>query len=239
MQQQPDSAPVVAFFDVDNTLMRGASLYHVGWAAWRRGLISARDVARFVWAQLRFIARGEHLGHVDSVRERALRLVAGRQVPQLQQLGVEVFEERIKDRLRPQMVALTRDHLDRGHEVWLVTATPKDVAMSIAQHLGLTGALGTELEAVDGVYTGRLAGRLVHGGHKAEAAVELAEAVGADLSRSWAYSDSRNDIPLLEAVGNPVVVNPDKGLRKYAQTRGWPVMQLRSSRRVKDADKES
>ncbi|TPX02373.1 HAD-IB family hydrolase, partial [Schumannella luteola] len=86
--------------------------------------------------------------------------------------------------------------------------------------------LGTRVEAVDGVYTGRLIGTVLHAEHKAVAARALADELGADLAASWAYSDSRNDIPLLELVGNRVAVNPDAGLTRYAAEKGWPTMRL-------------
>jgi phosphoserine phosphatase len=96
----------------------------------------------------------------------------------------------------------------------------------IASKLGLTGALGTRVEAVDGVYTGRLVGSVLHAENKAVAAKELADGMDADLDASWAYSDSRNDIPLLELVGNRVAVNPDAGLARYAAEKHWPTMRL-------------
>lgn len=223
------SAPIIAFFDVDNTLMRGASLYHVAFGAWTAKIISLRDITRFVWMQMRFVARGETVIDVTTLRERSLRLVAGHRRSELQLLSADIFDRRIRHRLWPEVVGLTREHLEKGHQVWLVTATASEVSGVIANRLGLTGSLGTELESVDDIYTGRLIGGLLHGARKAEAAAELAEECGIDLANSWAYSDSHNDIPLLTLVGNPVVVNPDKKLREHAVANGWPVLQLKPS----------
>jgi phosphoserine phosphatase len=116
--------------------------------------------------------------------------------------------------------------------VWLVTATPVELANILARRLGLTGALGTVAETSDGVYTGRLVGGLLHGEAKAAAVRALAEREGLDLSRSSAYSDSSNDLPMLELVGHPHVVNPDGDLLKQARSQDWPVHEFRSGRHV-------
>jgi HAD superfamily hydrolase (TIGR01490 family) len=220
----PSSSPIVAFFDVDNTLMRGASVYHLGWAAWKRGYITFSDIVRFGWKQRRFIAVGENHRHQVSVRDRALELIAGHTVEELEELAVETYERRIERLLLPETVGLAQDHRDKGHEVWLITATPEVCARVIAERLGLTGAIGSRIVSVDGVFTGELLGHVMHGAHKAAAAEELVAERGADLADCWAYSDSRNDIPLLELVGNRVVVNPDAALARYARARSWAVM---------------
>jgi len=123
-------------------------------------------------------------------------------------------------------------HLERGQEVWLVTATPVEVAQVIARRLGLSGALGTVAESVDGVYTGRLVGQPLHGAAKARAVSALAQEKGLDLSRCAAYSDSANDIPLLSLVGHPCAVNPDAALLGHARARGWQVVDYRRGRRA-------
>ncbi|MGV8885569.1 MAG: HAD family hydrolase [Microbacteriaceae bacterium] len=222
----PTERPIIAFFDVDNTLLRGASIYHVGLGAWRTGLIRKRDIARFAWHQARFVAVGENHKHLGQIRDRGLELVGGHTVDDLVALADEVYHRDIEPKLWPQTVELTREHLAKGHEVWLITATPQIVAEVIARKLGLTGALGTVAEAVDGVFTGQLSGPVLHGSHKAIAAESLARRLGAALSDCWAYSDSRNDIPLLSIVGNRVVVNPDAALRRYARVEQWPVLTL-------------
>lgn len=220
---------VIAFFDVDNTLLRGASIYHLGRGAFRRRLLTVRDLLVFGWQQVRFIAVGENLRHLELVRERALQLAGGHTVDDLVQLANEVYDRYISPKLWPESVALAHDHLARGHKVWLITATPSAIAKVIAGRLGLTGALGTEIEAVDGVLTGRLVGDVLHGPRKADAARVLTDRLGANLAECWAYSDSRHDIPLLELVGHPVVVNPDAVLRVHGKKRGWAQLRLRAS----------
>jgi len=229
--------PIIAFFDVDNTLMRGASVYYVGREAFRRGLISWRDIAVFAWHQFRFLAVGENRDHLATAKERALGLVGGHSESGLIELANDIYERDFAPKLWPETVALTREHLTKGHEVWLITATPQLVAEVIAQRLGLTGALGTKVEALDGVFTGVLDGHVLHGDEKAFVAREFARAKGADLAQCWAYSDSSNDIPLLTMVGNRVVVNPDARLQAHAEELGWDVLPLKRSS-IRDARKK-
>ena len=123
-------------------------------------------------------------------------------------------------RIWPGTRALAQLHLDQGQRVWLVTAAPIEIAAIIARRLGLTGALGTVAEHVDGVYTGELVGDMLHGPAKAEAIKALAEREGLDLSRCSAYSDSYNDLPMLSLVGDPCAINPDAKLRDHARDAG-------------------
>lgn len=217
----------IAFFDVDNTLLRGASLYHLGVAAWRCGLITRRDITSFGWKQARFLAVGENRDHLSTVLLRALEVAVGFEQTELIRLSEEIFDTKLTRRLWPETVAVARRHLEAGREVWLLTASVQEVADVIAARLGLTGALGTVLEANDGIFTGRLTAGVCHGDLKSNAARDRAAASGVDLADCWAYSDSHNDIPLLDLVGNPVVVNPDAALARYAAARDWPVMRMK------------
>lgn len=221
-----------AFFDVDNTLMKGASLFHVARKMYQKRAFTLGDVAGFGWKQAKFILRGENMNDVHSVQDSAQKIAAGISAEFVRQLGEEVFDEMIVSKIWPGTKALTQEHLRSGRQVWLVTATPVEVAGVIAARLNLTGALGTVAEIEDGVYTGRLVGEILHGPAKGRAVRELAEREGLDLARCWAYSDSYNDIPLLTAVGNPVAVNPDAKLRKHARDNNWPIYDYRSGRRA-------
>lgn len=216
----------IAFFDVDNTLLRGASLYHVGVGAWRRQFISLTDILSFGWNQAKFLTVGETGINIQRLRVRAMEIVIGRTRAELIALSHEIFDSRLAARLWPETVAVAHAHLAAGREVWLVTATAQEVADVIAERLDLTGALGTMLDTVDGIFTGQLVDGVCHGDQKAVAARGLAEARGVDLAECWAYSDSHNDIPLLELVGHPVAVNPDAVLRRYAAARSWPIMRM-------------
>ena len=221
-----------AFFDVDNTVMRGASIFHLARGLYKRVFFTLRDILGFAWQQISFIARGENLEHVDQIQARALSFVAGHSVAELSAVGEEVFDEIMARKIWPGTKALAQMHLDAGQRVWLVTATPVEVAEVIARRLGLTGGLGTVAEHVDGVYTGRLVGSLLHGPAKVEAVRALAEREGLDLELCSAYSDSANDIPLLSLVGNPCAINPDAKLRGYAKAQGWRVRDYRTGRKA-------
>jgi HAD superfamily hydrolase (TIGR01490 family) len=158
--------------------------------------------------------------------------VAGRDVAEIVQAGEEIYDELMADRIWSGTRVLAQKHLDAGQRVWLVTATPVELAGIIAKRLGLTGALGTVAEVVDGRYTGRLVGELMHGEAKAEAVRALAEREGLDLARCTAYSDSSNDLPMLCEVGTAVAVNPDTELRAIARSRGWTVRDFRTGRKA-------
>ncbi len=233
-RQPPVPDPAAgAFFDVDNTLIRGASIYYFARGLAARKMFRPRDLALLAWGQVAFRLRGtENSGHIDSARQAALAFVAGHKVADIAALGEEIYDETMADRVWEGTRALTQDHLEAGQRVWLVTATPIELASILARRLGLTGALGTVAETADGIYTGRLVGRLLHGEAKAAAVSALAAREGLDLARCSAYSDSLNDLPMLLLVGHPNVVNPDAELRAVARDRNWPVHDFRSGRRV-------
>ncbi|GLV51500.1 phosphoserine phosphatase [Thermobispora bispora] len=222
-----------AFFDVDNTMMRGASIYHFARGLAARGLFTTRDLAKFAIGHAWFRIRGsENADHIAKAKEMALAFVAGLKVEDVVRLGEEIYDEEMADRIWPQSLALARMHLAAGRRVWLVTATPVELARVIAQRLGLTGALGTVAETENGVYTGRLVGDLLHGPAKADAIRELARREGLDLSRCWAYSDSANDLPMLSLVGHPHAINPDSELREHAAEHGWEISDFRTGRKI-------
>jgi HAD superfamily hydrolase (TIGR01490 family) len=221
-----------AFFDVDNTLIRGASIYHFARGLAARKLFTFHDLATFALGQVTFRMKGsENAEHISTAREAALAFVAGRRVDELVSLCEEIYDEKMADRIWHGTRALALKHLDAGQQVWLVTATPVELARIISHRLGLTGALGTVAETEDGVYTGRLVGSLLHGPAKAGAVRALAKREGLDLSRCSAYSDSSNDLPMLTAVGRPHAVNPDADLREHARQHGWPVHDFRTGRK--------
>ncbi|HEX2804888.1 MAG TPA: HAD-IB family hydrolase [Kineosporiaceae bacterium] len=228
----PIDPSAAAFFDVDNTIMRGASIFQLARGLYRRKFFTMREIAGWAWQQFMFTLLGENLEHLEEIQEQALGFVKGHSVAELRAVGEEVFDELIVDRIWPGTHALALMHVEAGQRVWLVTATPIEVAEVIADRLGLTGALGTVAEDVDGVYTGRLVGQPMHGPAKAEAVRALAAREGLDLQRCSAYSDSANDIPLLSLVGNPCAINPDGTLRAHARQNGWRIRDYRTSRKA-------
>ena len=223
-----------AFFDVDNTMMRGASIFYFAQGLAARNFFPAGELTSYAWQQLKFRVVGKELSaaQIRTSREQALSFVAGRSTRQFVDVGEEIYDELMADRIWSGTLALAQMHLAAGQRVWLVTATPLELATIIARRLGLTGALGTVAETVDGVYTGRLVGDILHGAAKAQAVRALAVREGLDLHRCTAYSDSANDIPMLSAVGTAVAVNPDPDLRDVARARGWEIHDFRAGRRV-------
>lgn len=222
-----------AFFDLDNTLMRGSSLFLLARGLYRRGFFTWRQLVRFGLQQTRFRLQGnERAGEIDALRNAALTFVSGHRVNELRELGNEIFDESIHDALWTQTIALAQQHLAAGQRVWLVTAAPLEAATVVAERIGLTGALGTIAEERDGIFTGELVGDLLHGPAKARAVAALATTEGIDLARCSAYSDSSNDLPLLELVGFPCAINPDRTLRRHAKRAGWRIHDFRSARRI-------
>ena len=222
-----------AFFDVDNTLVHGASIVHFTRGLAAHNYFRYSDILDVVWAQVKFQVTGkENADDVAEGREKALSFIAGRPTSELIDLGEQIYDEYIADKIWPGTQALAQRHLDAGQQVWLVTATPLELAQVIAGRLGLTGALGTVAESVDGVFTGRLVGDILHGPGKAHAVRSLAIREGLDLKRCTAYSDSHNDVPMLSLVGKAVAINPDSDLRDVAKVRGWEMYDFRTARKA-------
>ena len=207
----PADATSAAFFDVDNTVMQGASIFHLARGLHRRKFFTTRDILGAAWKQAYFRVVGvEDPEHVADARNSALSFIAGHTVVELEELGEEIFDEAMAHRIWPGTRALAQLHLDQGQRVWLVTAAPIEIASIIARRLGLTGAMGTVSEHEDGVYTGRLVGDMLHGPAKAEAVKALAAREGLDLARCSAYSDSFNDLPMLIAGGRRLRHQPGR-----------------------------
>ena len=220
-----------AFFDVDNTLVRGSTLYFLGRGMYQRGYFTKADISCFVVANLRFRMTGtEKKEVIDRFQKAATDFVGGHQVNDILKLGEEIYDEYVSPKLWERTCEIAREHLTRGEDVWLVTAAPQDMANIIAQRLGLTGAIGSKVIIKDGIYTGELDGKLLHGTEKAFAIQSLAAERGYHLEDCYSYSDSHNDIPLLTAVGNPSAINPDALLRIKALAEGWPVHDFRRAR---------
>ena len=229
----PSDPTAAAFFDVDNTVMQGASIFHLARGLHRREFFTTREILGAAWKQTYFRVVGvEDPEHVAKARSSALGFIAGHTVAELEEIGEEIFDEGMAHRIWPGTRALAQLHLDEGQRVWLVTAAPIEIARTIARRLGLTGAMGTVAEHEDGVYTGRLVGDLLHGPAKAEAIKAIAAREGLDLSRCSAYSDSYNDLPMLSLVGHPCVINPDARLRAHARAAGWRVRDDRTGRKA-------
>jgi HAD superfamily hydrolase (TIGR01490 family) len=216
-----------AFFDLDNTLLRGASSFLFAKAAFERRFVNRRELWRFAWQQFKFITRGESAKMLAHIEDRAMSLVVGQSAKALEALVGITWEEYVKAKMWPETVRIAQEHVKQGREVWIITAAPVQMGSYIAKELGLTGALGTILEVKDDLLTGEFEGRPLHGEEKARAIKKLAKERGISLKRSYAYSDSHNDLYMLTRVGHPVAVNPDKTLERFAKAAHWKILDFK------------
>ncbi|QGU06347.1 Phosphoserine phosphatase [Corynebacterium occultum] len=229
----PQDVGVAAFFDVDNTLIQGSSLVVFAMGLARRRYFRLSEVMPIVWKQLKFrITGSENAGDVAEGRQQALAFIKGRRVDELVELCEEIVDSHMQDKAWPGTRELANMHLNAGHQVWLVSATPVQLAHILAKRFGFTGALGTVAEVEDGKFTGRLVGDILHGPGKKHAVAALAAIEQLDLSACTAYSDSINDVPMLTMVGTAVAINPDKKLKKVSLEKGWEVRDYRSVRKA-------
>ncbi len=218
--QDIGGARAAAFFDLDKTLMQGSSAFQFGRAAYRAGLLGRRQLIADAVANVQFRLRGATDADSLALRERIAASLEGKRVVEMERLGVEVLAL-ILPRVYPQMLALAHEHQDAGRRAYIVTAASQELADILARVMALDGGIGSQIsEVVDGVYTGRPAGVFVYRRGKAAAIEQLAAREGIDLGASYAYSDSESDLPMLEAVGHPVAVNPDATLLQMARRRG-------------------
>jgi HAD superfamily hydrolase (TIGR01490 family) len=214
-----------AVFDLDNTLVRGSTLFHFGVDLVRRRRLPARHVARYALAELSYVARrAEPTGVAADAAGRVLGLVAGSRREEVLDLAERFAAERLDRHLRPDVVSELQRLRAKGYLTVLATASPQELATVVARRLGIDVAIGTVAETVDGRYTGRLDGSVAHGPAKAARVAEVLREHGAERHSSWAFSDSVNDLPLLLLVGNPVAVHADRELSAIACLNGWRTM---------------
>jgi HAD superfamily hydrolase (TIGR01490 family) len=216
-----------AFFDLDRTLLRRSSALALAGPFRERRLISRTALAKAAVWQLLFVLRGVSAETVRRASEDGLMILRGLTPAELRELVSTALEPVLKPLVYAEPLELADRHRAAGEPVYIVSAALQEIVDPLAAELGLDGALGTVCEVgLDGAYTGR-AVRSLHGEAKAAAVRELGAARGLDLAGSTAYSDSHTDLPFLEAVGNPVAVNPDRALRRIARERDWRVLRFR------------
>lgn len=210
-----------AFFDLDKTLMAGSSGMQFARVATRHGIVGRRQLASWAVEHLRYRLRGTTDERTGEVLRVARALIAGVPARTLERMNPEVMAA-ILPRVYPQMLDEVYAHQDAGRATFIVSAAGDGVIQSLAAVLGMDGGIGTSYEVDgDGAFTGRFDGPFVYGPGKVEAMEAFAAEHGIDLDASYAYSDSLSDLPMLRAVGNPVVVNPDPGLAAIAREEGW------------------
>lgn len=225
----PDT-PAAAFFDLDRTLMSGSSAFYFGKAAYREGLLPMSRLFVDGSAALMFKLFGASDEQSEAIRDRILATVAGVEAQTLTSLAPQVIEE-LLPQIRPEADALLDMHREAGRDVYIISASPIEIVGELASALEITGGLGTQSEIVDGVYTGQLAAPFCYGEGKADVIRRLAAEKGYDLGRCYSYSDSASDLPMMQIVGHPVAVNPDRSLMSIAHRRGWPVVEFNRTRK--------
>jgi putative phosphoserine phosphatase/1-acylglycerol-3-phosphate O-acyltransferase len=225
VRQAPEGPEIGAFFDFDGTVIAGYSAAVFARDRFRKRQVSLGEVLRTLAFYVDASAGRVDLADMLNLTARSWQ---GRTHEELSELGQRLYDEQIADRVFPEMRELVREHLRRGHTVALTSSATSYQLEPVAHALGVPHVVCTRLEVEGGVLTGNVVGRAPWGPGKADAVQLLARRQKVDLSRSYAYADGNEDVPLLHLVGNPRAVNPGDRLAAVARRRGWPVLRLQS-----------
>lgn len=225
--------PSAAFFDLDKTVIAKSSALAFGRPFYTSGLLDRRAVLKSTYAQLVFSLAGADHAQMDKMRDAMAEMVRGWDAAQVSQIVQETLHDLIDPWVYAEAVDLIEEHRLAGREIVIVSTSGSEVVGPIGDLLGVDRVIATQMEIADGCYTGEIS-YYAYGPAKATAIVALAAEEGWDLADCWAYSDSVTDVPMLESVGHPTAVNPDRGLRKIAAERGWPVQDFRRPVRLRD-----
>jgi HAD superfamily hydrolase (TIGR01490 family) len=221
-----------AFFDLDKTVISRSSSLALSRPMYRAGLVSRSALLKGAYAQLVYVLVGADERKMDRVKESMLALTRGWDQEQVERVIHEALTELIGPYIYLEAVDLMDLHRALGRRVFIVSSSPEEVVRPLSRHLGEVGIVATRARVIDGVYTGELE-FYCYGENKARAIRELAEGEGIDMAGSFAYSDSMTDLPMLESVGHPVAVNPDRDLRREAEHRGWQIRYFRRPVRLR------
>ena len=214
-----------AFFDLDRTIIGGSSVFIFGMVAYKGGLVTKKELVKDAQNAVAFNFSGASDDKTDAVKDRILQAIKGVKVTTLTDMADEILPKLMHD-VRREARGLIDLHTDAGRDTYIVSASPIEIVGTFAKEMGMTGGLGTVAEIRDGVYTGQLAQPFCYGEGKADALHRIADEMGYDLEASYAYTDSAGDMPMLDAVGHPVAVNPDNALETIAYHRGWPIVEF-------------
>lgn len=222
-----------AFFDLDKTIVARSSPLALGKSFFKEGLITRSWLIKSLYAQLMFHLMGADEDKMERMRQEAARMTEGWEVEKVRRVVGEVLEEVMSPLIYAEALEVIHDHRQAGRLICIVSSSPEEVVEPLAALLGVDRYIASVPRIEDGKYTGELE-FYAYGPYKAEAIKKLAEAEDIALERSYAYSDSATDLPMLEVVGNPVAVNADKDLRKIAEERGWPVEAFKNPVSLRD-----
>jgi HAD superfamily hydrolase (TIGR01490 family) len=229
----PPPLRTAAFFDLDKTIIAKSSTFAFSRPFFQGGLINRRAVLKSAYAQFVFLVGGADHDQIERMREHLSAMCTGWDVSQVKDIVAETLHELIDPIVYDEAATLIEEHHDAGRDVVIVSTSGAEVVEPIGEMLSADRVVATRMVVEDGRYTGEVA-YYAYGENKAIAIRELAEAEGYDLSRCYAYSDSVTDVPMLEAVGHPCAVNPDRGLRREAVARDWPVLVFTKPVRLRD-----
>jgi HAD superfamily hydrolase (TIGR01490 family) len=221
-----------AFFDLDKTIISRSSSLALSRPMYRAGMVTRGQLVRGAYAQLVYALVGADEKKMDRLKEGMLQLTKGWDRAEVERLVHGVIIDVIDPYVYQEALDLMALHRSEGRAVYIVSSSPEEIVRPLARHFGVAGVLATRAKIVDGLYTGELEFYCAGEG-KAEAVRSLAERIGIDLTSSYAYSDSIADLPMLESVGHPVAVNPDKELRKQAEEREWDIRDFRRPVRLR------
>jgi HAD superfamily hydrolase (TIGR01490 family) len=228
-----DAPMEAAFFDLDKTIVSRSSSLALSRPLYRAGMVSRGQLVRGAYAQLVYLLVGADERKMERLRDGMLQLTKGWDRGQIERLVEDVLLEVIDPYVYAEALELLAEHRDLGRGIYIVSSSPEEVVKPLARHFGVSGVIATRAQVgIDNRYTGSLE-FYAYGEQKAEAMRELARKHGIDLDASYAYSDSITDLPMLEAVGHPVAVNPDRELRKAAEDRGWEIRNFRRPVRLR------
>lgn len=221
-----------AFFDLDKTVISKSSSLALTGPMYRAGLVSRSALLKGAYAQLVYLLLGADEKKMDKVKEGMLALTRGWEREQVEEIVREALTELIDPYIYLEALDLMELHRALGRRVFIVSSSPEEVVRPVAEHLGKVDVIATRAKTENGTYTGELE-FYCYGENKARAIQAMAEQEGIDLARSYAYSDSATDLPMLQAVGHPVAVNPDRDLRREAEKRGWQIRYFRRPIRLR------
>jgi HAD superfamily hydrolase (TIGR01490 family) len=221
-----------AFFDLDKTVVSKSSSLALSRPFYRAGLVTRSQLLRGAYAQLIYLMIGADEKRMERAKDGMLALTKGWDKEEVETIVREALEEVVDPYIYQEALDLIALHKALGRKVYIVSSSPEGVVRPLAERLGADDVIATRAEVVDGKFTGKLE-FYAYREKKAEALREVERNEGVDLSNSYAYSDSITDVPMLEAVGNPVAVNPDRELRKIAQQRGWKIRDFRRPVRLR------